>query len=332
MKNRILHILPVIVCLASGAAHANWQYPGTYVGDGWYADDGSRFTISVRGGASYSFASIKNDVGTMSARYYYDAANGWVVPETSCAISGGCDTENYQYAGIGDLADLPAADDYSDYSFAAGASIGWTIPNRPQWRLEAGWDHIAETHYNASPLFSGQMELTGGDISGIAVDVQSGSVHSDINTDIISIMAFYDFFDGVQKPTHKMIPYIGLGLGYADTKTTLNLSDSYGDLSESIELRQFGDVTEYVGADGSTVSVVEFYPSETTNSNVAGILAMGFSYGLSETMFLDFGARLTYVPKIKWALSNEDDTRHRDWFSAENLIYANIMLGLRFEF
>ena len=76
MIKRLLHIFPVVACLTSGAAYANWQYPGTYVGDGWYADDGSRFVISVRGGASYSFASIKNEIGSMTAEYFYNPADG----------------------------------------------------------------------------------------------------------------------------------------------------------------------------------------------------------------------------------------------------------------
>ena len=65
---------------------------------------------------------------------------------------------------------------------------------------------------------------------------------------------------------------------------------------------------------------------------MAGVAALGISYGISDGLFLDLGARVTYVPKIKWALTNKDDTRQRDWFSAENVIYANFMLGLRFEF
>ena len=321
MRKRLLHILPVMLCVLSGAAHANWQYPGTYVGDGWYADDGSRFVISVRGGASYSFASIKNEIGSMTAEYFYNPADGMVVSGAwydACVDSGQC--EGFEYAGIGDLAALPAKEDYSSFSFAAGASIGWTIPNRPQWRIEAGWDHISETEYNVSPLFDGDITLT----SGMILNAQSGSVQSKISTDIISAMAFYDFFDGFKKPVNKMIPYIGFGVGYADTKTTLNLSDLYGDLSTSVDLQQFGELDDY--------KVLQFYRSETSTSNIAGLLALGFSYGITDTLFMDLGARVMYIPKIKWALTNADDTRHRDWFSGENLIYTNVMLGLRFEF
>ena len=49
-------------------------------------------------------------------------------------------------------------------------------------------------------------------------------------------------------------------------------------------------------------------------------------------MFMDFGVRAIYIPRVKWELSNEDGTKHREWFSAENLFYVNAMLGLRFEF
>ena len=61
-------------------------------------------------------------------------------------------------------------------------------------------------------------------------------------------------------------------------------------------------------------------------------MAAGLSYGLTPNTFVDFGARMTYIPKVKWTLVNEAATRHRDLVNAEDLIYLNIMLGLRFEF
>ncbi len=325
MKVGKIFLLPVLSCALFGAAQANWQYPGTYVGDGWYTDDGSRFTISVRGGASMSFASIKNEIGSLTSEYYINPADGMVVSAAyydACVDGGGC--AGFEYAGIGELAELPPNKDYSSFTFAAGASIGWTIPNHPQWRIELGWDHIAESEYNASPLFEGDLALVGGNVAGVVVHAQSGSVQSKISTDIVSAMAFYDFFDGLQKPMRQVIPYVGLGIGYADTKTTLNLSDLYGDLSSSVDLQNFGKLDQF--------GVLQFYKSENRNSNIAGVVALGLSYGITETIYLDLGARVAYVPKIKWTLQNEDDTRKRDWFSGENLIYANIMLGVRFEF
>ena len=322
---RDMKLKSIFIFSATGGAHANWQYDGEFVRDGWYVDDGSRFTISVRGGASMGFGSIKNEVGSMTSEYYYNPNDGMVISAAyydACQENGAC--ENFVYAGIGELSELPASQDYESFSFAAGASIGWTIPNAPQWRLELGWDHIAESEYNASPLYEGDMPLTGGNIDGITVHVQSGGVHSNVSADIISAMAFYDFFDGVQKPTRHVIPYVGFGIGYADTKTVLNLSDLYGDLSLSVDLQNFGELDKY--------NVLQFYKSEKSNSSIAGLVAVGLSYGITETLFLDFGARITYVPKVKWSLTNQDGSRDRDWFSAENVIWANVMLGLRFEF
>lgn len=325
MRSRKLFFIPLLTCLVFGSANANWQYSGEFVGDGWYADDGARFVISFRGGASMANASIKNDIGSLTGEYYVDTSSGVVVSAEyydACADGGGC--ENFVYAGVGELAELPASKDFSSFSFAAGASVGWTLPNRPQWRMELGWDHITENEYNASPLYEGDLALSGGSVSGIEVHVQSGGVQSKVSTDIISAMAFYDFFDGVQKPMRSVIPYIGIGIGYADSKTVLNLSDLYGDLSSSVDLQNFGKLDDY--------GILQFYRSETSSSNIAGLAAIGISYGITEGMFLDLGARVAYVPKIKWALTNEDSTRQRDWFSAEDVIYANFMLGLRFEF
>lgn len=309
-------------------AMANWQYDGIYVGDGWYQDDGSRFVLSFRGGASAGFGTIKNNVGALSA-YYYTDASGAIVSETTCRANGGCTKENgYELLGYGDISSLKPTKNYESFAFTGGLSIGWTLPGQPQWRLEGGWDHIMKSDYNAAPLFEGDMQLYGSDGTPTYVlSTPSGALHSTIQTDIISVMAFYDFYEGLQKPLRTTIPYIGFGIGYADTTTVLNLTDSYGDLSADESLRDFGKLDE-----DSVYEIIDFYPSKHNSANVAGMLAAGFSYGLSETMFIDFGARMTYIPKVKWVLTNQDDTSHRDWISAEDLIYLNFTLGLRFEF
>ena len=325
MKYKNFIFIPLLACIFFNGAMANWQYPGAYVGDGWWQDDGARFVLSFRGGASVANAAIKNNMGSLTSEYYIDPTTGVVVSaEYWAACTDGGDCENYVYAGVGELAELPASKDFSSFSFAAGASIGLTIPNAPQWRMELGWDHITENEYNSSPLYEGEMNLVGGDVSDVAIYVQSGSVQSTVSTDIISAMFFYDFFDGLYKPLREIIPYVGFGLGYADSKTIFNLSDLYGDLSSSVDLQNFGELDEY--------GILQFYRSETSSSNIAALVSAGFSYGLSEGVFLDLGARLAYIPKIKWALTNKDNTRQRDWFSANNVIYANFMLGLRFEF
>ncbi|MDR0741155.1 MAG: hypothetical protein LBF28_00065 [Rickettsiales bacterium] len=325
MKLRFACILSVFSCLCAGAAVADWQYPGHYLGDGWYLDDGSRFVMSFRGGGALQRGSVVNEIGSMSAEYYTNPGDGMVVSVAyyeNCVSGGGCG--DFVYAGLGDLADLPANKNLSVVSFAAGVSVGWTVPNFPQWRMELGWDHISESEYSAAPLFSGELELKDGSIQGIVVNAQSGGAHSSITTDIISAMAFYDFFDGIKKPVREFIPYFGFGIGYASSTTVLNLSDLYGDLSLSVDLGNYGVMNDY--------KILQFYTSEKDNANIAGLAAFGFSYGITDAMFLDLGARVTYLPKVKWALSNEDGTKHRDWYSVENIIYASIMAGIRFEF
>ncbi len=314
MRIRILSFLLGLSCIAATPALANWQYDGVYVGDGWYTDDGSRFVMSVRGGASFGTASIKNKIGSLSA-YYYEI-DGEIQPSAACGDS----CSSYPFAGMADLAQLPATNNFETFAFVAGGSMGFTIPHRPQWRVELGWDHISESEYNSSPLFSGDLTLT----SGYTLNIPSGSVQSKVTTDIISAMIFYDFFDGYYKPLQMAIPYIGFGAGYADTKTVMNMSDLYGDMSSSIDLQNFGTPDEW--------GVLQFYRSTTNTSNVSFLVAGGVSYGINETTFVDFGMRIAYIPKIKWALTNADNTRQRDWFSGENLIYTNVMLGLRFEF
>lgn len=318
--------MPVLSCLMFGAARANWEYPGYYVGEGAYTDDGSRFIVSVRGGASVGMGTIKNEIGELTPLYYMSPDGSVIMSELGyyqCTDRGQC--ADYIPAGYVNLGDLPATKDFESFGFAAGASLGWTIPNSPQWRIELGWDHISESEYNASPFIEGEAPLFGGSVSDVTAVISSGAVQSKVVTDIISVMAFYDFFDGIQKPTRTVVPYIGFGVGYADIKTTLQLSDPYGDLSGIYELLPYG-VKE------QDDSVIQFYRSELSSANIAGVLALGLSYGITENMFFDIGARVAYIPRIRWALSNEDASQYRDWFSAENAIYANIMLSLRFEF
>ena len=318
--------MPVLSCLMFGAARANWEYPGYYVGEGAYTDDGSRFIVSVRGGASVGMGTIKNEIGELTPLYYMSPDGSVIMSELGyyqCTDRGQC--ADYIPAGYVNLGDLPATKDFESFGFAAGASLGWTIPNSPQWRIELGWDHISESEYNASPFIEGEAPLFGGSVSDVTAVISSGAVQSKVVTDIISVMAFYDFFDGIQKPTRTVIPYIGFGVGYADIKTTLQLSDPYGDLSGIYELLPYGGKEQ-------DDSVIQFYRSELSSANIAGVLALGLSYGITENMFFDIGARVAYIPRIRWALSNEDASQYRDWFSAENAIYANIMLSLRFEF
>ena len=161
-----------------------------------------------------------------------------------------------------------------------------------------------------------------------AAEVESGSVNSQLKTDVYSVMAFYDFFDGLYKPSRQFIPYVGFGIGYADTTTILNLSDPFGDIAYQQELSQYGDV---ITSDNG-INVIEFYRSKRSSANVAGLLAFGASYGVTEQMFFDVGLRMMYLPEIKWGLSNQDNTKHREMFSSENNIYINAVIGIRFEF
>lgn len=312
--------------LMSLPALAGWQYSGVYMGDGWYQENGSRFVLSLRGGAAIGMAKIENKVGAVVVPYMISPDGTDVSTLTYCEATGNC--SGWINAGNGNYADLKADKDLETFSFAAGFSAGLTVPNKPQWRIEAGWDHIVKSDYNASPMFKGDLALVGGSWSEqVVVLAEVGSVNSHLTTDVFSIMAFYDFFDGLQKPVGQFIPYIGAGIGYADTKTVLNLSDPYGDIAYQLDLQQYGEVVENGG-----IYSIEFYQSERNTTNVAGLLAAGASYGITEKIFLDFGARLMYLPRVKWGLQNKDNTKQREFFSAENLIYLNLMAGVRFEF
>lgn len=326
---RLKNYLFSLLCILSVApAFAGWQYDGYYVNDAYYSENDVRFVIGFRGGVSWANAKIKNDVGNLYGYYYVNDVTGDVVSQVAWEAAGSPE-DGWIYAGYGDLSTLPAKKDFSKWAFTAGGSIGFTIPNHPSWRLEAGYDHIAETDYNQIPLFEGDLEISGGDIEDGVAHVSSGGATSTVSTDVISAMAYYDFFSGDKKPLNTIIPYIGLGVGYAISKTTLKLADIYGDLSTDSDLQNYGT------PDGD--GVIQFTPPTDkskypTSENIAAIGALGFSYGITEYTFLDFGARVMYIPKISWELVNSDATLHRNWFSAKDMIYSNFTVGLRFEF
>lgn len=310
MKRGILSLLVVSAMLNSGMALANWQYSGEYTYDMHPYDNGGRTAVSVRGGATYAMAKMHNDTPIV---FPYCVSSTGVIENWT----GEC-PEGYEYA-TGNMNGLGMSK-LSEIGFAAGASIGWILPNSPQWRLELGWDRFSEVDYNKDRLFSGDMPLS----NGMSIsDFSIGGVQSTLSTDLISVMAFYDFFEGYVKPDHTMIPYIGLGFGYADTKTVMNFYDITGELYGFPILAEFGE-------EGN--NVINFYKSTTNTSNVAGVLVLGFSYGLFDNLFLDFGARVSYIPRVRYRLTNADDSKHLDWFSAKNLIYTNVMLGIRLEF
>ena len=321
MMKKLFLVLPLISCVCIGSARANWEYRnGIDDSVGWLTDNGARFVLSLRGGASYGIAKIHNEIGDLSPAFFYNGNN--VISQGFLELSCGSACDDYELAGYGNIGKLPAREDYKKFTFAAGLSIGWVMPNHQNFRLEVTWDRMSEADYSSSPLFEGNLALSGGDLS--SAYVQSGAVQSTVTTDVISAMTIYDFFDGIEKPLHTMVPYIGIGLGYATSQTEMQLTDLYGDLSLDMDLQNYGE------RDADTA--LDFYKSTTKTSNVAALFVFGVSYGIVDKMFLDFGARIIYIPQINWSLANADDTRHREWFSARNVIYTNLMLGMRFEF
>lgn len=319
-----IFLVSCFLSLVSFGANANWESATS--SNGGLNDDGARVTIALRGGLAYANAKIKNDLGSLVPEPYWYSLDIGVMTESYCGGAAECAALGFTNVGQINIADLPAAKKFNNMSWAAGAGLGWTMGGHPQWRFEGSWDHIAQTDYNASPMFKGSPITT---LGYQLPPVESAGVQSTATTDIFSAMVYYDFFDGMTKPLNEFIPYIGLGLGYADSRTTLNLIDLYGELSGQDDLQDFG--TDTGGA------ALRFFTSNTSTSNVAATGALGFSYGIGDNTFIDAGLRLIWIPKIQWALNNDADSnatihKSRDIFSAHNVIYGTAMIGIRFEF
>lgn len=327
MKARI-SFFSFLCALCIMPAFAGWQHNGYYINDGYFVDDGSRFVMSFRGGVALSRANLKNDIGSLYTEYVMDTATGDVVSYTLWQNNG--EPDGYAFIGQGDIGVLPVKGDFKKSTLTAGGSIGFVLADNSQWRFEAGYDYIAETSYNSTPLFEGEMTTSGSEYGDVVVHVSSTSAESTISTDVISLMAYYDFFEGKGKKLHQFIPYIGFGLGYASSETKLKISDMYGDLSSDEDLQNFGTLNQ-------TTQIIKFdnpvdrskYPQ---SNSIAVLGALGLSYGIAQSTFIDASVRVLYIPKITWNIANSTGTRHREWFSAENMIHTNFVVGLRFEF
>ncbi|MFA7188376.1 MAG: hypothetical protein WC137_02800 [Alphaproteobacteria bacterium] len=322
MKCKIT-LCTLLFAICGVSANANWEYNAPA---GHYQDDGSRVTISIRGGAAFGSSSMKNELGTLVPEpYWYDATIG-IMTETYCGGAAACAALGYTNLGQIDIGQLPVNKKFESLSFAGGMGVGLVLPHAPQWRAEVAWDHISKSDYNSTPMFKGDLVSTTSDV----LSVESTGVQSDITTEVFSVMLYHDFFEGARKPLRELIPYIGFGAGYADSITVLNVTDAYGDLSNQVSMQDLGEDTG-----GSTLS---FYTSESSSSNIAVLGALGFSYGLDANTFFDVGVRLMWLPKVIWELNNAENTdttvgfKSRDIFSAENMLYGMITVGLRFEF
>jgi len=280
---------------------ADWEY-----GDRDH-DDGGRFTVSFRGGVSLSAAAaMKNDLGDMLVPYCY------YYPEE-------CDGYRYDDTlGFSNIGAVPPTKKYEATSWMGGVAVGMVVPDSPNLRLELDWLHTGKSSYNSLPLF--------GDDENMVAAARMTST-----TDAISAMIYFDMVGGAARAEKKTIPYFGIGLGYAISSTVLSMHDEWGELATNTDMQNYGDCSVI-----DEMTICDFYVSETETGNFALTGALGAAFWLGEGMYLDIGARATYIPKIRWSLNDRsgDGTvvRERDIISANDAILASFYAGLRFEF
>ena len=320
--------LLVTCCLSLAAltASANWEAGRPYY------DDGARITVSIKGGVSQPSAKMTNQLGSMETYYYYWTKDGTKTGEiVGFAINDplcyGYDPANpipcFLY-GMDDWGKMTITKSYDSRSFAGGFSVGAVWGGKPNLRTELDWLRIAETSFMANPLFEGEMETTLGTLESNKVL----SARASTTTDVISAMIYYDFFKGMTKPVGTAVPYVGVGFGYASSKATLELTDTTHELS----------MLSFDGFGIQSGETIDFFSSATTSNNFSLSGAVGIALGIQEGVFLDLGARATYVPEIMWSLNNQPlvdgktTYKERPFFSANDILFVTVYAGLRFEF
>jgi hypothetical protein len=338
---KLLKLFAVILGISPVAANANWSYWEDY-------DDGARFYVRFAGGVAFGGAlDMNNDmVGIttpeLAAGYAEDTANPGFADLTKptgeiltldeykkCVDEKNCASEAYASIGKLEFGKSPIKDSFSVATWTTNLGAGFVLPNS-HFRTEVSWDHISETKYSSSKLISDTVETTGYIGNAMMVDVDLGSVTSKVSTDIVSLMFYYDMYDGLVKPAKTLIPYIGAGLGYANSTVNMSYIDSGA-------LRDTGLFCDFFSDGACGTTSLATYQSETNNGGLAFGLAGGFSYGLSNIAFLDIGAKLMYADKIIWTLSNEGNsaatsTVQQDIFSTSGTFYIMGTVGFRFEF
>ncbi|MDR2685900.1 MAG: hypothetical protein LBB23_03975 [Rickettsiales bacterium] len=325
-------MLGALVALGATNANANWSYLQD-------KDDGARFYISVKGGLAQSFGGKTQDaMGDMIYLFYppedlipagtYAAV---LMTEKECREYGNSLVSNGGLAASGcyPLGYVPLGDITKQFevrTLSTNLAAGFVLPNSPQVRMELSWDHLSESRYDTSPLFTGVegefiiWDGTNDPDIVPAVVPYSGSIASSVSSDIVMMMMYYDFFDGMSKPQKTIIPYIGAGFGLATSQVQMTLGDSNGVFYETGSFDPYFDSTN------------GFPPSSSSSQGLAVAGALGFSYGLVEHAFMDVGVKAIYANKINWTLINTDNGMEKNIISAGPMIYGIFNIGFRFEF
>jgi opacity protein-like surface antigen len=306
-------LVTCLLSLVSFAASANWETGRPYY------DDGARITVSIRGGVAQPKSTMKNQLGSMPVYYYHVGDTVWI-NDPYCGDPDGALCPLY---GRDDMGEMTVAKSYDSRAFAGGFSVGAVWGGKPNLRTELDWLHIAETSSMMNPLLKGEIETVIGTESS-----ESLAARASTSTDVISAMIYYDFFKGMVKPAGAAVPYIGVGFGYASSKATLELTDALYELSE-LSLAGFGNTNGLI---------MDYFSSTTTSNNFSVSGAAGIAFGIQDGVFLDLGARATYVPEITWSLNNQPlvdgktTYKERPFFSANDILFITVYAGLRFEF
>ncbi|MDR0449041.1 MAG: hypothetical protein LBG89_01085 [Rickettsiales bacterium] len=314
MKKPTGFLAAAAIAFFASTANANWSR----ISD---ADDGGRFYFAVRGGAAFGIGGyMENKLGSVSSSgLFLYCPDGVCTDYISTEDMINTSDPDYEFIGVVPLGGLPVSEKFSVMTWNTNIGVGVVLPGMPGTRIEGSWDRISEVSYNASPFVAGET-LTSENVPISVMD--TGAITSGVQTDIFMMMAYFDFFQGRQKPARQAIPYIGLGLGYAQSRTSMSLIDSNGTLEDTGAFADFVDQ-----------STGGFYFSENYSNGLAAGAAFGISYGINQFAFLDFGAKVIMANKVEWNMTNPNTGMEKAVVATSSpVIYGMVLAGFRFEF
>lgn len=318
----------LLMILLPSSVYSNWSRP-------YRKDDGGRIYISAKiGGVGVLASKMENELGKDFTSNFYvlepTTDNFILVSEevkldkldTVTVVSGPTPLN---------LGESKPQEKLKSFTFYSSLALGFVIPEYQNWRTEFSWDHVAQFNYDPSPIFEQKYNYV--DLNNILheFDVPSGAMTTTNTIDLYMLNFYYDFYDSRIKRAGEWIPYIGFGIGYANIITKMQLDDLYGDFSMNSAISSYG----YASTDADTPNLTLFYESELQKGSLALAGMLGFSFGFTDSVFLDLGLKVSWIDKIHWALTNTSTTTttgSKNIIGSSSNFLTSGHVGLRLEF
>ncbi|MHA1541096.1 MAG: outer membrane protein [Alphaproteobacteria bacterium] len=315
-------LLIVFLCFSANVFASGWREWGEP-----QPPSKANFYISIRGGMGSLSADMKNTIPSYSTTFgaYYsdnDGSNTFTAGDT---ITGYGNCLNPPGTNLCNPQDISKWDEYTpntkklnEKTGFYGVAFGGYLPNHSNIRIELEWVRHLDFDYRDDKIYVGyQREADDPTIIQTDLDDQmEANFKSIVSSSHILFNIYYDFTNR-GRVIGEWTPYIGVGLGIAQNKTTFTLIDPQGEL-----VHDSSPLDDYF-EDGLQKS--EY--GEISHQNFAWGATLGVNYVLSEHLSLDFGLKYSNLGQIEWGFDTSNSMLQSD-----ELVAMDFFFGFRFDF